>query len=148
MLQINRILAEQIMALLLLLYMAYMDFRTREVSLRCVMCVTAIAIVHLLFCPEQWKLSVMGILAGIVFLLIGKVTREQIGYGDGLLICMLGAYLGIWNLAEVLIVSWGLAGLGAIVILAAGKFRRKKTIPMVPFLLCGYVVFLIDEWRI
>lgn len=70
------------------------------------------------------KLSVAGGLSGILFLWISKITNEAIGYGDSLAILILGIYLGIWGLLEVLMTAFfilGIIGLICVVI----KRKRK-----------------------
>lgn len=70
------------------------------------------------------KLSVAGGLSGILFLWISKITNEAIGYGDSLAILILGIYLGIWGLLEVLMTAFfilGIIGLICVVI----KEKRK-----------------------
>ena len=77
-------------------------------------------------------------LIGMIFIGISKITREAIGYGDSLAILILGIYLGVWGLLEVLATSFFILG-----ILALGfvTLRRKKSLafPFYPFLTVGYL---------
>ena len=43
-----------------------------------------------------------GIAVGLCFLGISRLTGEGIGYGDSIMILLLGIYLGIWKLLIVL----------------------------------------------
>lgn len=54
-----------------------------------------------------------------IILWISKITNEAIGYGDSLAILILGIYLGIWGLLEVLMTAFfilGIIGLICVVI--------------------------------
>ena len=87
-------------------------------------------------------LILTGAVVGILFLGIGKVTREAFGYGDGLVILILGIYLGFWNLTIVLMITFFAASVMALLLLVSKRNRRKMAMPFVPFLCIGYVVFV------
>lgn len=75
-------------------------------------------------------------LPGMAVLLIGRISREQIGYGDGWLLMALGTWMGLTELLHIFFLGTGLAMLYAF-------FFRKKELPLVPFLTAAYV---IGEW--
>ena len=75
-----------------------------------------------------------GAVVGLLFLAIGKVTGEALGYGDGVLIGILGIYLGIWDLLGLLATTFFLTALFAAAVLVISKFKRKSAFPFVPFL--------------
>ncbi len=50
-----------------------------------------------------WQLQ--GTIPGILLLLIGKVTDGGVGYGDGLVVCVTGIYLGLWVTCEVVLTA-------------------------------------------
>lgn len=122
------------------------DIRFRKVPTVCLIIGGVLAAVYcLVFQREQWVLSAMGLLAGVVFTLISKVTKEGIGYGDSILICILGVYLGLWSLLEMLLITWVLVAVAAMVVLIKKRCSRKATIPMMPFLMLGYIVMWSSE---
>lgn len=88
-------------------------------------------------------LSLAGAAVGIVFLAVSKVTEEAFGYGDSLLIFVLGIYLGFWDLLCLLVVSFTLAAGFAMIVLAVRHFKRKTVFPFVPFLSAGYFVMIL-----
>lgn len=90
-------------------------------------------------------LVVAGGAVGIVFLAVSKVTEEGFGYGDSILIGILGVYLGFWNLLNLLVVTFLFASGTAMAVLAKRKFRKKTVLPFVPFLGIGYVVIMLLE---
>lgn len=87
--------------------------------------------------------SLAGAGVGICFLGISKVTEEAFGYGDSLLILMLGICLGLWNLMFLLINAFLLSAVISVIALLARKFHRKTQIPFVPFLAMGYGILMI-----
>lgn len=99
----------------------------------------------LLFGRDQIWLSLGGLCMGLFFLLVSRVTREGLGYGDSWLLCILGFYLGTWELMELLLVAWTGAAVVAIVILMSKRYSRKAVLPMVPFITAGYVIVLAAE---
>lgn len=57
-----------------------------------------------------WQ-TLAGGAVGSVCLLLSKVTGEQIGYGDSIGILEMGIYLGVWNLLQVLLLSFLFLGI-------------------------------------
>lgn len=91
------------------------------------------------------EICLAGLLAGMAFLLVSKFTNEALGYGDSWILCIAGAYLGIWKLMEVLVMTWILLSFSAMMCLIWKKWSRKAALPMVPFLTAGYVIMVIGE---
>ena len=74
----------------------------------------------------------------LYFFRISKMTRESFGYGDSLLILLLGVAVGFWNLISLLAIAFFLSAVVSAAALVFGKFHRKTTVPFVPFLGIGY----------
>lgn len=87
-------------------------------------------------------LVLAGAAVGVVFLAVSKVTEEGFGYGDSLLILVLGIYLGFWNLLGILLGAFLLCSLFAIAALAYHRFHRNTGYPFVPFLMASYIVWM------
>lgn len=102
-----------------------------------------------LFLPAIFELAVTGfirtqkedllfrLLPGIFALLLARVSKEQIGYGDGWLLVALGFCLEKSELYQILYESIALCILTALLI-------KKKEMPFVPFLAVAY---LTGGWR-
>lgn len=86
-------------------------------------------------------LAAGGAVVGGVFLVVSKITREGFGYGDSLLILVMGIYLGFWELMEVLLGAFLLSALFAMGLLIVGGFDKKRGYPFIPFLLASYVIW-------
>lgn len=89
-----------------------------------------------------WYEVSLGAFVGVVLLVISKFTAESIGYGDGLVVMVMGLYMGIWDSLSILF--WGLlfASIFSIILVNVKKRGWKSKIPFVPFLLLSYVVNL------
>lgn len=72
-------------------------------------------------------------LPGFLLLILGKLSGEKIGLGDGWLLLALGMWLSYDTLMEVLLLGL-LAGAGY------GILSGKKEIPLVPFFAIGFVI--------
>ena len=66
------------------------------------------------------------------------LTREAVGCGDGLLVCVTGLYLGMWENISLLLAGTAVCALVMALGLMLGKVRRKDRFPLVPFLLMVY----------
>lgn len=85
----------------------------------------------------------MALLPGVLLLLLSRITRQAIGYGDGLLLLVCGLYLG-GKEAGVLFVT-GLLILFPISLglLISGHAKRKTQLPFAPCLLAAYLLWLL-----
>lgn len=84
-----------------------------------------------------------GVIVGLIFLVVSKITGQALGYGDGIIILILGIYLGFWDLSVVLMIAFFAASVMAMVLIVVKRGKRKRTMPFVPFLCIGYVVFVL-----
>lgn len=80
---------------------------------------------------------------GVLFLAISRVTHEGIGYGDSWAILILGIYLGIWGLVEVLAAAFFMLAVVSVICMVRKKRYRKFVIPFYPFLAAGYLLSLL-----
>ena len=92
------------------------------------------------FCKREIHplLLVTGGGVGLVFLLASRVTGESFGYGDSLLILIMGAFLGFWDVLSVLTAAFLLAAVFSVTMLIRKRFSRKTAFPFVPFLMIAY----------
>ena len=91
---------------------------------------------------EYWYLHLAGAGVGLFFLLVSKITKEAIGYGDSVAIVILGGYLGVWKVVGVLAAAFFTSGVCSVIL----AFRRRvKTMPFFPFLTLGYILMLAEQ---
>lgn len=84
--------------------------------------------------------AIICMLPGMVILTLALVTREKIGYGDGMAVLVLGFFLG--GFLCMAVISLGIMMTGAFS-LCRIILKNKEPIPLIPFLLAAMeVIFL------
>ena len=134
----------------MLAFCSIQDIREKEISLwklKVYGILAAAVSIWKLFSPEDDLLLLIcrllaGLLPGIFILVLAKITREAVGYGDGLILLFIGPSLGFWECIGIFFI--GLLGVFLAAVLVALFFGRKKglEIPFIPFLLTGLAVTL------
>ncbi len=87
----------------------------------------------------------MGI--GALLLLMGLISRQKIGYGDGFMFFVTGIYLGFWGNLSLLTAAMISVMMYALVLLASGRGSGRYEIAFSPFVLFGYVAMLMMGGR-
>ncbi len=95
------------------------------------------------FLSEAYEQRVLGVLLGMLFLVISKVTKESIGYGDSWIFLILGGVMGIWKLLICLIIAFLTCFVYGIGIIAIKKCRMKEEVPFLPFLFLAYFITIM-----
>lgn len=114
-----------------LLYLSAEDIGERQISM---LVILELGVTGLLYILASGHIPQP--LPGFLLLLLGYVSREQIGYGDGWLMLALGMWLDFSKLLWMLFLGMGMGSLYACL-------SHKKELPLVPFLAAAYV---IGEW--
>ena len=120
--------------LLFLAVLASEDIRRKEISVYKVIFSAGLSILNRIFSGQfLWHESMWGVIQGLLILL-AFCTRENIGYGDGAAIMVLGLWTGGWFTLAVLWVGIMMAGVFGVFCLIR---KKKEPIPFIPFLLLG-----------
>lgn len=82
------------------------------------------------------------LLPGMLFLLLSWLTGEKVGYGDGVVLLVMGLWTNGFFCMIVTCLAVFLSGLFAVYLLLK---RKKELIPFVPFLLAAMEVILLYE---
>lgn len=130
--------------LLILIVVSVIDWRKREIPIWILVVMSASVIVFAMYCKDVniwYRLS--GVAFGALFFLVSRVTRESIGYGDSWIILLLGAYLGIFRVLQVLFGASLISAFCALFYLWKCKWKRDATLPFVPFLTIAYLGVMI-----
>ncbi len=116
------------------------DWKTRQIPLVLLIKMgLCVLLFRLLFVDIALKATIGGIIIGILFFVMAKVTKEAIGYGDCWIILMLGFYCGGFEIIQiVLLASLGTA-IVSIVYCMRNGWERKYEIPFVPFMAAAYM---------
>lgn len=137
----------------LLLYLAYetrSDIRSREISVKAGLLSSMAAVILRIVMGElRWNTDgavflFQAVIPGVLLLLAGKITRQAIGYGDGILMVVCGFYLG-GRMAGLLFLT-GLFCLFpvSLLLLLSGKVKREQELPFAPFLLMAYMIWILQ----
>lgn len=126
---------------LLLIIAGISDIRTRKVSIKLLLLFGAAALVNTIFLQRTDVVSaIFGMIPGIILLLLGKLTRESVGYGDGCIIIIIGVFLGINKTIELIMTALFMAAIYSVFLISCKKAGRKKEMPFVPVLLIAFLL--------
>ena len=136
----NRWFICQCIFLVYIAALAVMDFKYRKLPLKTLLSGLFIAAAGCL-CGREISpvLLATGGCMGIVCLLISRVSGESFGYGDSILILIIGIFLGFWNLMYLLLGAFSMAAVFSAVMMIKHRFNRKSSFPFVPFLAAAYL---------
>ncbi len=111
------------------------DIRKREIP---VMVFAAAAVTGtlsvLLTMTDELQSAALSVIPGILLLAAAFLSREGIGYGDGLLVLLLGPVYGWMRLSAGICVAFLLTALVCVVLLVLRRVHRSSRLPFVPFL--------------
>lgn len=132
--------------LLFFIYMVictYTDIRNNTISLY-----LSIIFLLLSFIINLFHLSlslynigdiVLSFIPGFITLLIGKLSNESIGYGDGIIFLLAGSYLGFWKCIGLVFFSMFFSSLFSLFLIIRRK-NLKQSFPLSPFILLGFFI--------
>lgn len=130
----------RVIAMGVLTGLSVMDCKIRKVPRDVLLaCMAGSVIYQVVTRDVEWRLLVAGGFVGAGFLIMSRLTREAIGYGDSLAILILGIYLGIWSLLVVLVTSFFILAVIALICLVIRDKKRNLAFPFYPFLTMGYL---------
>ena len=124
-----------------LLLCTYTDLKDRCVYQRTAAAAAALVCAgHLVSGNLDLMALLLSLLPGACCLLLSFLTREQLGYGDSLVILVCGLSLGAERITELLMTGLFLAALWASGLCVFKKADRKKEIPLMPFLTAAFLI--------
>lgn len=134
---------EQAAAVLLLGGNAWRDIRKQRISAGLTAGVFLAAAFLRIFRGEFREL-LAGLIPGALLLGAAWLTKEAMGYGDGLVELALGAVLGWRAAVQVLMGAFLLAAVFCAAALALRRVGRKSELPFLPFFLAAYLLLLLS----
>lgn len=131
----------KIYILLFLFICAFIDKRQKEIPLFLPIIGFIISLILSILARELSVLQiVLGCVLGIVALLLAKLTKQAIGYGDGMILICTGAALGLWKNLIILCIALVICACTCALLMFARRKKKKDDIAFIPFLFSGYVV--------
>lgn len=125
-------------ALLATGYMSGKDMKERQIPVvTLLVCGVAAALYLAVGGKGSMEYIAQSIAPGMLLLLLSLCTKESIGYGDGLVVLLLGLWCGGFFTVVVVGIAFFLTGFYALFLLLKGS---RQTIPFLPFLLIAMEV--------
>jgi len=133
--------AAQVLVLILLLVNSVVDIWLRRISL---LSLGVYVLVWLAVCMPycDWEMTLSAMIPGIILMIVGYLTKDSIGLGDGILLFFMGLCISWTQILIMLMVAFLLAFCWAVTQWVLYK-SGQKSFPFVPFMLMGYVVMLM-----
>lgn len=129
--------------LVFLLFSSLLDIRKREISLPVTLIYGLAGVVYSIRTGRNLVDYLIPLGIGILILACSVLTRGQVGLGDGWLLLSLGCMLPMESYIRMACIGMLLAAVCSGVMLLLLHKSRKTEIPLVPFLLLGYIGGLI-----
>lgn len=122
--------------------LAVEDWTKRSVSIKSIITgavsVCILLIITVSTIEELWS-HALGAICGSIFLIVSKCSNEKLGYGDSMVLAILGAFLGITEFLGIAFVGFVLCGFYGGVRFIIKKGAKNQEIPFIPFLLIAYI---------
>ncbi len=125
---------ENWMVLCLLVIFGIVDIRKRSFPIRALVAAFFASVVSYLLLGGNVAQGIAGGISGGVVCAIGKISRGQIGNGDGLLLVVTGVLLGFWGNMELFLAGLFFCAVFSVWAIVLRHKGRGYRIPFVPFL--------------
>ncbi len=83
---------------------------------------------------------ILGVITGLLLIVIGIISKGKIGIGDGIVVAILGIFLGFERNILTLILALMLSSTYSIGLILIKKYSKTYTIPFVPFITGGFLI--------
>lgn len=111
------------------------DMKNKELPGRFLLISAVVSVLFCIFLPERpLAESFCGVLPGVFLLLTGALTKEAVGYGDGIGMMTVGILNGWKKTVLILTGAFFLSALYGGIQLLRRKMKGKDTMPFYPFL--------------
>ena len=125
--------------LLFLLFSSFLDIRKREISIPVTLLFGLAGVVYSVRTGRTMTDYLIPLGIGSLILGGSVLTRGQVGMGDGWMLLALGCMLRMECYIQMACIGMLLAAAYSGVLMLVFRKNRKTEIPLVPFLLLGYV---------
>ncbi|MDE7325839.1 MAG: hypothetical protein K2N63_06140 [Lachnospiraceae bacterium] len=120
--------------LVLLVGFGIVDIRKKSLSVPVLVLVLGAAVLFRLLWDGGIVAGGAGLLSGFLICAVGKISRGQIGMGDGFLLAVTGMLLGFWKNMELFLTGLFFCAVFSAGILIFFRKGRGYQVPFVPFL--------------
>lgn len=138
-----------IMSLILIITQSIRDIKTHQISVVFVSLMGILGIITYLPFAKLESLSIaFGMTIGLGVLIISFFTRQQIGYGDGLILIVTGILLGFRNNMALFLGALIYSAMVGLSLLVIRKADKKTELPFVPFMFLSLLSMGVIKWII
>lgn len=123
-----------IIVLLILIIQTIWDVRHKEIPIAVTLVGIGLGVIMIFWNKRDILDVVSSLLLGGIFLLIARISKEAVGYGDGFLIFMMGLFYPLEFLLQVCGGAFVMAGGVALFLVIFFHKKGNYQIPFVPFL--------------
>ena len=138
-----------IAVLMIMLIASYRDIRRREIALLPIIACGALSVLRVALDLYRGAADpadlLLSLLPGALFLITAYVSREGVGYGDGLLLLAAGPALGFMTALLGATTAVFASGMISGILLTLRRVGRKTKLPFVPFLTFGMGVMIFAK---
>ena len=125
---------------MILAVQSYWDIKDKEIPVLVNLLGGIGGIVLSLLQRRSLKEVLLALVPSLVCLLISFLTREAIGYGDGLLLSVVGMFVSYEVVLEIVFLAISFAGILALFLLVVCHKRGKEKLAFVPFLFGAWLM--------
>lgn len=127
-----------------LIYNSYTDIKNHTVPFLMSALFGITALIIQIGCGMDISQILLSFLPGIFVLFIACITRQSIGYGDGIILLVAGIVLGCNQTLLLLLFALVLSAFVSLYLITRHK-SGKYTLPFVPFILCSYILMFFTD---
>ena len=128
-------------AVAMILFGAWSDWRTREISGRFLLISASAGVCLALFGGRSWNELALSSLPGMALLCLSRLTNGGIGEGDGWFFVVIGLLLDVGEIVGLLLSGFCLCVFTGLLLLMQAAWNRhgyrNLRIPFLPFLIPG-----------
>ena len=89
---------------------------------------------------------ILSCLPGLFAIAFSWISKEMMGYGDGIVLIVMGIYLPISQMLSIGIQAFTIAGVVALMLLVVFQKKGKYRLPFIPFLGLAYGCEVLIRW--
>lgn len=130
---------EKMWILIVLILNTWQDLKKKEVNLYLIGILFLYGVLKMIWTHDNWMEQSVSIAVGGMFIGLSILSKGGLGMGDGLLLLSLGIAMTLPVYLTFLGLALLLAALWSVFLLIFRKKNRNTEIPLVPFLLAGYI---------
>ena len=122
------------------------DYKYKEIPLWLSLLGGGVGIIFCVAEERTWISTLVACVPGILALVFSFFTHEVMGYGDGIVLVVMGIFMSVSQIISVGMLAFLLAGVVALVLLVVYRKRGNYQIPFIPFLAMAYGIEYVCKW--